>query len=470
MRTVSGTGSGLYAGDRSERKHPGSPAVIQRVLGSPGPAGLVLVIGVSAVLGVVASRSAAMATVHLWGTVALLGAVALRATSPAPILAVTAYTGLCDVFWRMTSAQGPYEAAKYALIIGFGSVLVRFVRRPRRAGLPLILIMLLIPGALLGVWELGPIAAREYLIANLSGVVALALGVLVCWNIRATTRSIRYLYLAALAPCISVAMVATIAISTADNVQFDDASNFTAAGGFGPNQVSSLLSFGALLCVLLLLQRGVMLRMRLLLLTIVVWLAGQAVLTFSRGGLFGLVLALCCVGLATLTLRGQRMRMVVISGVVIVAGLQIMSWAGAFTGGASDERYSSTATTNRGEIALADLQVFYEQPITGVGVGLLATERDFSVESAPHTEYTRLLAEHGLAGIAALVVLAALSIRVIRSTDGWYRMASVGLIVMSLVQMSHSATRIGAIAFGFSVAALRGPQTTKANDASPKRT
>jgi len=450
----------LEQGSRSVLdERPGSPRrsardVTQGVLGSAGPAGLGWVIGLSAAVGLMASRSEALATLHLLVTFAVLGAACLRARGPAPILGITAYAGLCDVFWRMTGASGPYEGAKYALLIGFGAVLLRFVRRPRRPGLPILLILLLIPGAVLGTLVLGAGAAREQLVANLAGPVALALGVLACVNIRVTDRSTRYLYLVSLGPCISVATVATAATVTAADLRFEDSSNFVASGGFGPVQVSSLLSFGGLLCILLLLQAGTTLRMRLLLLATAVWLVGQAVLTFSRGGLFSLVLSVSCVGIASLTVGGQRVRVLVLAVVLGMAGLQILTVAGVFTGGASDERYASTDTTNRGDLAQADLQLFYEHPALGVGVGVSKTARDFNVEAAPHTEYTRLLAEHGVAGALAIVILVLLAIRAIRRGVGWYRLASVGLVIMSFAQMSHSATRIGAIAFGFTIAAL----------------
>lgn len=181
----------------------------------------------------------------------------------------------------------------------------------------------------------------------------------------------------------------------------------------------------------------------------------QAVLTFSRGGVFSLVIALACVGLAALAISGQRTRTIVAAGVLMVVGIQILSWAGAFTDDASSERFSSANTTNRAELSGGDMKLFGSHPIGGVGVGLAAFERDFPVRTIPHTEYTRLPAEHGVLGLGVLAVLAVLTLRIVRSGRGWYRMAAVGLVVMSLAQMTHSATRIGCIALGFALAALR---------------
>ena len=129
--------------------------------------------------------------------------------------------------------------------------------------------------------------------------------------------------------------------------------------------------------------------------------------------------------------------------------------SGAFTGGASEERFSSTDTSNRTEIASGDLKLFEEEPLFGVGVGLAKYERDFAVEAAPHTEYSRLLAEHGVFGLVAIILLAILCLRIFRASEGQYRVATAALLVMSLSQMMHSATRIGCIPLGFALAALR---------------
>lgn len=419
-----------------------------------GPGAWAVVVGASALLGLAMSRSGTLATIHLLATLLAVGAAALFARSPAIILALTVYAGTCDVLWRSAEARGPYEGAKYALVIGFGCLAVRFLRRPRNLGLCSAIVVLLIPGAIAGMMVLGVVGARQYIIANLAGVVALALGALVCSNLRLSSAEVRGVYLLALSPAVSVAAIATTGTLEAGSLDFGDQSNFAAAGGFGPVQVSSVLCFGVLLCVLVFLQPTAGWLLRVLTLVTATWLVGQAVLTFSRGGVFSLVVALACVGLVALTLAGQRTRSVVAAGVLVVVAIQILSWAGTFTDNASEERFSSTDTTNRTELARADLELFYAHPLGGVGVGEAAVQRDFPVQAAPHTEYTRLLAEHGMFGVGVLVLLALLSLRIIRSGEGWYRMAAVGLIVMSLAQMTHSATRIGSIALAFALAAL----------------
>lgn len=446
-------GSVALAPTRAEPRNSTGPPIFER-LGTQ-PSVFLAVLGVSALLGAMASQSPAVATAHLLVTLGVVVVTALLARTPAPVLAVTVYAGSCDVFWRSASARGPWEGAKYALVFGFACLAIRFLHRPRNGGLTIGFLLLLVPGSVVGMAAIGVLGAREYLAANLAGLVALALGALVCTNLRISAAEARGIYLVALSPAVSIAGIATMATATSSDLGFGTESNFAAAGGFGPVQVSSVLCFGALLCILLMLQRSAPWRTRILALITGTWLVGQAVLTFSRGGVFSLVLAVAAIGLVALTQSGQRGRTVIAVGLLVVVALQILSWAGTFTDGASEDRFASTDSTNRTTLARADLELFFEDPILGVGVGQAKYQRDFPVQAAPHTEYSRLLAEHGIFGVGVLVMLALLAWQMMRAGTGWWRMAAVGLIVMSLAQMAHSATRIGCIALGFALAGLR---------------
>jgi len=380
-------------------------------------------------------------------------AVGVLARGPAAIVAVTAYAGVSDVLWRATDARGPYEASKYAIIFGALCLAVRFVKVPRYRALSLLLVALLVPGAVITLMRIGT-AGREYVAANLAGLVALAAIVAAWGSLRLAVAEVRGLYLVVLGPIVALTASATLGTLRASNLEWTDEVSFATSAGFGPNQVSSLMALGALLCSLVVLQRGVTWRLRAIAIVTAVWVVGQMVLTFSRGGVFGLVLALAAVGLVALSTSGQRLRTVVTAGVLLLIGIQIMSWAGAFTGGASEERFTSTDSTNRWEIALADIDLFLTKPIFGAGAGMAMFDRDFK-RTAAHTEYTRLLAEHGLFGLGVLAVLVVICVRLVRAGNGWYRMASAGLLVLAVGQMMHSATRIGSIAIAFGLAALR---------------
>lgn len=413
-----------------------------------------VVVSVGAVLGVVLSRSAALATVHLLATVGAVIAVGSLSKRPDLILAVTVYGGLSDVLWRSASARGPWEAGKYVVIIGCLLLTVRFVRRPKNLVLCGGMILLLLPAVLPALFELPFGRARSVILASLNGPIAIPIAYLACSNLRVTAREMRGIYLIALSPIVSICAVATMATATSTSLDFGTQSNFAASGGFGPNQVSSVLCVGALLCILVTLQRGVNWAYRAAALATAVWLAGQAVLTFSRGGIVGLVVACGAVGLVALGTAGQRWRVLVAAGVLIVVALQVMSWAGTFTDGASSERFGNADTTNRVTIVESDLRLFGSNPIAGVGVGMALYKRDIDLYTSPHTEFTRLPAEHGVLGLAVVGLLVVMCVRIIRGGHGWYRMASVGLLAITIAQMGHSATKIASIPVAFGLAAL----------------
>lgn len=409
---------------------------------------------VSALLGLALTESSLLSSLHMGLVLVAVVATGTLARTPAPILAVTLYAGVCDVLWRATGARGPYEASKYAIIFGGLCLIVRIVRHPRFRLNAIGIVVLLIPGAVLTASRIGVIESRELVAANLAGLVALAVLVAACGNLRLTPEEFRGAYLIVLGSTVSLTASATLATIRATDLSWTDEVNFTTSGGFGPNQVSSLLGLGALLCALVVIQPQSPWRLRAIALLTATWLVGQMVLTFSRGGVFGLVLGLVAIGLTALLTSGQRVRTIVAAALLMVIGLQIMSWAGAFTGGASDERFASTNSTNRWAIAAADVDLFWSHPAFGVGPGMARFDRDFRATAA-HTEYSRLLGEHGVLGAGVLILLASLTIQIIRSASGWHRLAAVGLLVMALSQMTHSATRIGSIAVAFGLAALR---------------
>lgn len=413
-------------------------------------------VALSAAVGWATSLSPLIATAHMGLVVVTLLSTAVFSLRPEPVLMVSIYAGLSDVLWRASDARGPWEGAKWSMILGFTVMIVRFVKRPQHRLLGSALIALLIPGVIVSLLNRGVAFTRAYTSASLAGLVALALAVMVCSSLRLSQREIRGLYVVALSPIISMAAQATLSTIRAGSLSFTDEVNFDTSAGFGPNQVSSALCVGGLLCILILLQRHQRWIARIPVLATAVWIVGQATLTFSRGGLFGLVLAAAMIGLVALATSGQRLSVIITAAVLVVVAMQILSWAGAFTGGKSEERFASTDSTNRVEIAQSEVRIFLRHPILGTGVGTAKDERDIHLTTAPHTEYTRLLAEHGMFGVAAIAVLAALSVKIFRAGRGWYRMAAAGLVVMALAQMVHSATRIGSIAVCFGLAALRG--------------
>src|SRR5262249_10221727 len=109
-----------------------------------------------------------------------------------------------------------------------------------------------------------------------------------------------------------------------------------------------------------------------------------------------------------------RLTLVAAVGVLFVAGrFLLLPFLDSFTEGALTKRFQKTDLTGRGEIMRADLQIALENPALGVGVGqgMFKRAEQFGLEKVAHTEFTRLLAEHGIFGVAALCLLLVLGLQ-----------------------------------------------------------
>ena len=116
-------------------------------------------------------------------------------------------------------------------------------------------------------------------------------------------------------------------------------------------------------------------------------------------------------------------------------------------------RFSDNDLTSREIIIESEILAYKKNPIFGIGPG---ESRKFRLEQFgnyqhSHTEFTRLLAEHGIFGLISLIILLLLVISIIKNKKDFDRSISLTLLSWSLLFMLHSATRLAApcLLFGF---------------------
>jgi hypothetical protein len=359
-----------------------------------------------------------------------------------------------EVLWRMTDARIPYESAKLAIAGLFGIGLLR--RGVRRINGPAALYLLLLaPSALLTAANLPLGLAREQISFNLAGPLALGLSVMFFTGVRMTEQQFLKLLLAPLGPAVGIASIAIRRTAAAQTIEFTQESNYLTSGGFGPNQVSAALGLGAFLALWLALRGRARWGGQAQALVVMGVLAAQSALTFSRGGLLTAGLASSVALLFLVRDRGVRARIVMLAPLACAAGaLWIAPRLNEFTGGALGVRLQDTRIESRRELMVAELRVWREHPLLGAGPGMAREARATGqFLAASHTEYTRLLAEHGLLGFVALLMLGLLSARrASQARSGAARAMVLSMIAWSLVYMTHSATRLAAPAFLFGLA------------------
>ena len=347
--------------------------------GGLSPLGVAVFLLVHVPLGIAARDYSYVSTIYAFMVLVLGVGLALKGYERC-VAAWAAYLVGVEVFWRMTRASVPWEFGKYAFVLVVGLAILRSGRF-RGAALPGVYAALLAPSALLVVWEYEPWIARDQISFNLSGPLSLAVGAWFFSRLALPKRDIPLVLVALGGPTLCILSDAASSMLGSASLTFRLESNFEASGGYGPNQVSSMLGLGAL-CFLLLFAttrasawfNGMVLALCLALLT-------QAALTYSRGGVYTTAAAAVS-GAFYLMRQGRLRKRLLIGGALAVAVAlgAVVPWLERLTEGTIASRFADTNVTGRDVLVKADLLTWEQNPLLGVGPGMAKAESRHSVE------------------------------------------------------------------------------------------
>lgn len=411
----------------------------------------------------------AISTLHALVTVALGLAWAVSGKHPQRVACVAAYLAGSEVLWRMTGADFFWEGAKYGTVLILAVAMIRSGRF--RGPLPIAgYFLLLLPSTALVWMQIPAFQARNVTSFNLSGPLALAVAAWFFANLRLSREGISRVLFALAAPIVGVLTASFFGTMTAQDLSFGGGSNFATSGGFGPNQVSAVLGLGALAAFILALDHGLPLLLRTAMLGLLLAFAAQSALTFSRTGVAALIV---CGGVGTFfLLRSPRARASLAIGLPILAAaaiLVIVPRLESMTGGAIGDRFSDASPTGRDQLAKADWLIFLDHPILGVGPGQAKALRGVAGRiGLSHTEFTRLLSEHGSLGLLALLLLVVTGARRFLAARGASERAIVAMLyTWSALFMLVSGMRLVAPAFAFGLASAMPPRGRKRRGSEP---
>jgi O-antigen ligase len=378
---------------------------------------------------------------------------------------IGAYFTGAEVLWRMSEAAVFWEMGKYATITVFLVAILRS-RSWKAPGLPLLYFLLLLPSVAVTLMKEDLSDARFIISGNMSGPLSLMMSAWFFSRVKLSRQQFRRLLLVLIGPTIGVAAIAASSTITASNINFGNESNFVTSGGFGPNQVSAALGLGALLALLYVLTDKGNWAFRALMIAVTIGLAAQSAMTFSRGGLYTAGGA-AALGILYLSRDARaRVKIILLGGLLfVIVTYFVLPRLDAFTDGALSARFENTSSTGRNAIAEADLRIWLENPVFGIGPGESKTEHALYYRKiATHTEYTRLLAEHGLFGLVAgllLFVMAAQRFGHIgRMRNVSTKAMLAPMVVWALLYMIDKAMRLVApsFTFGLSFITIRQPR------------
>ncbi len=374
-----------------------------------------------------------------------------------------------EVLFRMNSGGLGYEFGKYAVFVFLVAGLV-FERQKRPVAKTFIVFLLLLIPSILLVSSESFEFSRQLVSFNLSGPIVLALSVIYFFKRKFSQLQLKRLFLNILYPIAAMSIFLYLRSGSLENVEFTTESSFQASGGFGPNQVSTVLGLGILIIAASYFLNIKLFKIKYLDVGLLLLFLVRGLATFSRGGMLAPIIAIIlCIFIMTLIDSRFKLRMnrIVYAFIVIfVVAFSGFYYVNDISGGLLEKRFRgesmydserSNLFSGREEIFEEDLEIFAQSPITGVGPGMATEKRGeiSGVETAAHIEYSRLLAEHGMFGIVAILILLFYPMTFFfksKSTND--RILIILCSVFVFITLGHAAMRIAATGFVYGIGFL----------------
>lgn len=381
------------------------------------------------------------------------------------ILLACAYFVGAEVLFRMTKGGLSYEASKYLVILFM--TLGMFFKGISGNSYPYFMyLILLVPAIIVASITLSFDAKfRTNIAFVLSGPVALGIATLFCYDRKISILKLERTILYILLPCITTTTYLFLYNPTIKDTLSGTASNVATSGGFGPNQVATILGLGMFTIVVRLFMKSPTLILKLINLVILIAMTFRAIVTFSRGGIFAAIIVVAAFLWILYWQSDFRKKQQIIGSFVLLAIAIAVTWtiSSNQTEGLIDKRYSNLdasgrekkdISTGRIELFLDEIEGFLKSPFLGIGA---SRTKDLRVESGignlpSHNEIGRLLAEHGFLGIIILLILIIkpLDFRAKNKKNVFF----YAFLAFWFATINHSGMRIAAPSFLYALALL----------------
>lgn len=381
-------------------------------------------------------------------------------------LVLAAYVVGSEVLLRMTGGNIAHEIAKYEVIY-FLVLGMFFSGTSKNSILYLVFMFLLLPGIYIGANVLGSeVDVRKAILFNILGEVTLFVSAIYCYQRKVSIQQLEYIMKALALPIVSILTYLFLYTPSIKDVVTGTQSNFETSGGFGPNQVSTVLGLGMFCFFALLVVFSKTKKLQIVHLIFLIIASFRGIVTFSRGGVFTAIAMIAVFIFILYWFANAKAKnlILVLSLAAIFIGAGVWSYSVTQTGGMIENRYANKDARGREkddrlggreEIAGTELQMFMENPVWGIGVGKNKEYREqmTGIVAASHNEITRLLAEHGVFGIVAFIIL--LFTPLILYFNNREHIFLLSFFIFWLLTINHAAMRIAAPAFIYALTLLK---------------
>lgn len=382
------------------------------------------------------------------------------------VLEACAYVVGSEVLLRMTEGNPMYEFSKY-VVIAFILVAMYYKGFSKNAVAYWVFLVLLVPGLLISTQVIDfDERLRKSISFNISGPLCLGIASLYMYGRRISLDHVNRVLLVMGLPIVTTMIYLVLYTPSVRDVITGTSSNFETSGGFGPNQVATMLGLGVFIFfvrLVLFSKSKILFAVNLLIFLNIIY---RGLVTFSRGGMITAMIMITIFMVILyfkLNTRG-KLKFHLIGGMflLILAGVWIYSINE--TSGMIEKRYANKDATGRvkesklsgrEDIMESDIIMFMENPVFGVGVARSPRLRGEIIGKSPlsHNELTRMLSEHGMLGILAMLVLFVTPL--ILYLDNRMHLYMLCFLVFWLLTINHAAMRLAAPAFVYALSILK---------------
>lgn len=381
------------------------------------------------------------------------------------VLLVAAYLVGVEVFLRMTGGNLNNEYVKF-LVVFFMFIGVIYSNFSNYVFIYAFSLILLFPAVLITISQ-GDfiIDIKKVLVFNLSGPVCLVFCAIYTFQRKISFSQLQNILISMGLPIITTASYLFLYNPSVKDVVTGTQSNFETSGGFGPNQVSTILGLGIFIFFTQLILFSKNKIETILNGVLLIFVSYRAIVTFSRGGVLTaivMIIGLLIVLFFFSSTKGKKK----FTYVFALTGLMtagIWTYSSLQTKGLIEKRYANQDAIGRvkkdrlggrEQIMDAEVALFLEEPILGVGAGMSKYRRIklLGEEVASHNEITRTLSEHGIFGLFSLLIL--FIVPFILYITNRQHLYFLSFFIFWLLTINHAAMRIAAPAFMYALCLL----------------
>jgi O-antigen ligase len=381
-------------------------------------------------------------------------------------LVISAYVIGAEVLLRMTDGMLLNEFGKFTIML-FMLLGMVFSGFSKKAYIYWLFLVLLIPSIILtAVTADFELDIKEQIFFNITGPVCLGICAIYCYERKITFDRLKGVITAFCLPLVAIVVYLYLYTPSIRDVISSTQSNFETSGGFGPNQVSTILGLGIFVFFVQFLLNSKNKILALINAGFVLVFAFRGIVTFSRGGVMTAV-AMIVLLLIVLYFQANFKTKPKIGLIIVLsflAGLGVWGYSSVQTGGLINKRYANqdargreknTQLSGREDLMASEIQMFLDNPILGVGVGRnkIVRKQQTGIVSASHNEITRMLAEHGSLGLINLLILFFTPLFLF--VNNRQNILAFSFLIFWLLTINHAAMRLAAPAFVYALSLLK---------------